>query len=250
LTHPEDGFSDMTFTNTFVNTTDGGVENPDPKSNAALTVSNTLAGDGSAADINSYTAFTYNIKITLPTIAKAQEGGYRAYVLNIGNTPVTIASGKGGTDPTYGDYYLFTSGEDKGIPLLHNQRLVFVDTPVGTEWTATVKLTNSSPYAKYIASAEVFENNVHTGVTLTKNTSGIALPLADFGTWLIGETIAPNGNKAAFTNSTEAPTPGGIIMNNLPYVGLIALAFLGLAAYIALRTRRRSAAEYGTDAAV
>jgi hypothetical protein len=58
------------------------------------------------------------------------------------------------------------------------------------------------------------------------------------GSKLVGETTAA-ASHADFTNTREEITPTGIIMNNLPYVGLILLAVAALIAYIAVKSKKR-----------
>jgi hypothetical protein len=64
----------------------------------------------------------------------------------------------------------------------------------------------------------------------------------------IGENILDDdgaANSAAYENHLDDITPpAGIVISNLPYIGLIALAFAGLAAYVAARARRRGYSEY------
>jgi hypothetical protein len=56
-------------------------------------------------------------------------------------------------------------------------------------------------------------------------------------------------NHADFINTfdTDDVIDTGITVNNLPYYGLVLLALLGLGAYVALRSRRRSQSAYGRE---
>jgi hypothetical protein len=229
---PGDGsasFSEILFTNTFSKTKGG-----DPATDATLTVGAAVAGD--YADTTWY--FPYEVAITEPAFVTAQNGGtpgtYKAYVLNSANTVVTAAenypSGTLEHDDDYGDYIAFTSGAAAAtVRLSDGQKLVFVGTPVGTAWTAVDVLGSGAPHNLYTASGSVDSVALDT----TGITQGASLST---GSRLVIEA----GSVAAFTNTREDVSPTGILLNNLPYIGLILLAVAALVVFVVLRARKRA----------
>ncbi|MGY3778001.1 DUF7601 domain-containing protein [Isobaculum melis] len=67
------------------------------------------------------------------------------------------------------------------------------------------------------------------GVTTTAESNVIA-----------GGILGENSNRTDYTNNWETTTPTGIILNNLPYVILIAVAMTGFGAYIVNKRRHRA----------
>ncbi|MDR1068034.1 MAG: hypothetical protein LBL36_02165, partial [Clostridiales Family XIII bacterium] len=54
------------------------------------------------------------------------------------------------------------------------------------------------------------------------------------------QLVREAASGAAFTNTYDITTPTGIILNNLPFVGLIVLAMAALGAFIAVKSRKRN----------
>jgi hypothetical protein len=251
----EDGFSDITFTNIFVKTNDGKPgdgEDPDPEAegaNATLAiVKETSEESGGSRDLY----FPFEVTVTAPEYAKLFNQVYYAYVAtwdamanqNAGGYVVvdyTDSPDAGLTVPNtvFTDkndlhYYKFVSEQPQKITLRHGQSLIFTRTPVGTSWTATETLEDDAKYAEYTSQAIVKED----GKAIDKPIVGAAGQNLPIGNWLVGE--AANGNGATFENHKDTILPMGLDINNLPYYGLILLALLALAAYVAIRARRRT----------
>ncbi|MDR1068936.1 MAG: hypothetical protein LBL36_06815 [Clostridiales Family XIII bacterium] len=221
---PTPGQSGMVFTNTYTKKMDG----DDPLTNSTLNIGMTAAGD--YADMTLY--FPVEVTLTKSVLETGASPTYRAYVVDTAtNTVVNGDSGigmtKAGTD-THGDYYDFTSDTATPLNLKHGQTLAFVGVPVGTAWTATDTLGSGAPYNNYLASGTA------NGTALT--------PPANRGASLStgAQLVREAASGAAFTNTYDITTPTGIILNNLPFIGLIVLAMAALGAFIAVKSRRRN----------
>lgn len=219
----------MTFVSTYVHT--GGADDPDnPKPEAetesTLSVSKTVGGDmGSKLE-----HFGFTITLDVPKMASAPKF-YRAYVVEGGK--VIDPSGnadKGliGAD-TEGNKYQYIQVNPKGstnFTLKHGQKLVFVDTPVGTSFVVS-EVTPGNHEPSYLITADGTVDNKST-----KGTVGNALTTTEH---FVGE----KANKADFTNTRDALVVTGLNTTNAPFVGLLALVVVGLVAYVVVKSRLR-----------
>jgi len=199
---------DMTFTNHFVRT-NGAVDpdDPDPTdpNESTLSVSKTVAGD--FASQAQY--FDFSINLDVPDLGQPIPAYFRAYVVE--------------NDAVVADLMVSTSAATQ-FSLRHGQRLVFVDTPVGTSYAV-----QEAAAVHYIPSFIVTTNGV-----LGENVTGtISEPLGT-GTQFVGELA----NSADFTNTRDFVTPMGLNLNNLPFIGLIVLAVAALAIFLVVKTRK------------
>jgi hypothetical protein len=221
---PTPGDSKMTFTNAYVKTKTGN----DPRTDSTFSIGTTTAGD--YADMTLY--FPLEVTVTKSELEAGASPKYRAYVVDTSdNTVVSDDDGIGlqkTASDTYGDYYDLPSGTVTSLNLKHGQKLAFVGVPVGTAWIANDVLGNDAPYVNYTASGTA------NGVTLTSSVN--AGESLSTGNQLVTEAAG----GAAFTNTYNMTTPTGIILNNLPAIGLIVLALAALAVFIVARSRRRS----------
>jgi hypothetical protein len=215
---PTPGASDIMFTNTYTKTKIV----TDPVNESILNIGMTAAGG------YANTSLYFPVSVTVTKSALETATSYKAYVVE-GSTIVNDAEvgTASGTDGNGKSYYDFTSGAAKSLKLKHGQKLAFVDVSVGTTWTATDTLGSDVPYSLYTASGTA--NDVQLA-TVSKGES------LSTGNLLVIET----GSIAAFTNTREVVSPTGIIINNLPYIGLIVLALGAFAVFIAAGIRRRS----------
>ncbi len=231
---PTPGSSEMEFVNNYSKTTTG--NNP-----TASDILNKLflskGVTGEYADQSKY--FTFTVKVTAPSSAPTVADGYRAYVINTEDlTVVTSSANYSGTiktDLTYGDYIEFTSGNSKTINLKHNQKLVFIDLPIGTSY-------------------EMVENaasDFKGSVLLYQGSSSASGYMAPSSNTAVSTNSANGGNEArvaedpsngaSFTNAYTAivPTPTGIIIDNLPFILLLAVTVGALVLGMVVKTRRR-----------
>ena len=192
------GFS---FTNIYTKTTtkpvDPDPENPEAGLYGAAGITKTVAGD--------YADQTFAFPFTLTMNAAAGTTDTKVTAKLITGEDVANATS---VEITYGEAYDFT--------LTHGQALVFETLPAGVTYTVT-------------------ENLKGCGVKdETKYTPAFNGANGTMGTDLSGEITVSDEENAEndghFTNTVEDDdvTPTGIIINNLPYVLLIALALGGI----------------------
>lgn len=141
----------------------------------------------------------------------------------------TTFAGKIGSKPVE-----CTAGTAKPFTLADGEQLVFSNLPVGT--TYVVKELEASD--GYTPSVTVVENKTTTLTNKTVAQEGDALDtLKQDGTKnLVGE----NENKVTFTNTHKGVVPTGILMNNLPFILLVAVAIVAFVSLAVIKRRRTS----------
>jgi hypothetical protein len=226
----EGTFSALAFTNTYVktNTTDGGEEGTGPADKTktgALYIDQILTG--SMAD--SSLPFTYTITLTKPSLV----GGTPSYSAYLVNAAGRVASPSTVYDNTTDKTYSFTSGTPKTINIRQDERLVFVDVAVGTKYVASTPGSGD-----YKAKVKVQYNG---GGAIESQETAKGASLSTEAVTTVTKMVGEAASGAAFTHNYDVPTPTGIIIDNLPYLLLIALALAGLGVYVVSRTRRRNA---------
>jgi len=226
----EDGtsYSKMIFTNIYTHTNGSDdPDNPDPATESSLIVSKTVTGEfGSQTQY-----FDYTMDLALPSLVATPPAFYRAYVVE-GATVVTsednAAAALLGTDAG-GTYIKVALDRSTTFSLKHGQKLVFVDTPVGT--TYSVKENGTLGY--------------QAKVTVTTNTIAAA-PLSgpSLGAPVSAnnQTVGESVNRADFVNDRSDVTPMGLNLADLPFIGMIIVAVGALVVFVALKLRRRGAA--------
>lgn len=141
----------------------------------------------------------------------------------------TTFTGKIGSEPVE-----CTAGTAKPFTLADGERLVFHDLPVGT--TYVVKELDALD--GYTPSVTVVENRTTT-VNRTAAQEGDALDTLKEGGKrnLVGEYE----NKVTFTNTHQGGVvPTGILMNNLPFILLVAVAIVAFVSLAVIKRRRTS----------
>ena len=269
-TSTDTGYSDMTFTNTYVHT-NGTPDNPNPLTpdDQNLVVSKTVPATG-YADLTKY--FDYTMTVVAPDLTSnsnltdaqqtsaspdSNKGPYTAYIINTATNTVVSAndltslnkvSALPVSTDTNGGYFTVTSDETFSFCLQNGQELVFTDTPVGTTYVA-----NEDAYDNYTAGVVVTYAGLTPPASTVNPNAGLALstdsavpannPYMATGATvpsmaknLVGEGV----NSAAFTNTYLTIAPTGILLNNLPYIGLIAFVVALLGAFIVVKSRKKS----------
>jgi len=214
-------FSQMAFRNDYVKIDNP--EDPDPVEDTTLFVSKTVAGD--FGDRTQY--FDFTMTLTVPEIVRDAPPHYRAYIVENGaviDPSNNTAAGLIGTDAEGLRYIRVSTSGETDFTLRHGQKLVFVDTPVGTRYTV-----NEDVAANYTPNVTVTTDGVGVNIPGTINS-----PLST-GNQFAGEGL----NSATFTNTRDSVTPTGLNLNNLPFVGLIALGIGGLVAFLVVKSRKR-----------
>jgi len=206
----ETNFSEMTFANTYIKTNDPDFGDDPPEDGEVfvgtptLSVSNTT--DGTYGDKN----FAFQYDVTINANSLVDDGRhYTAYKLD--------KDGK-----VVGSAIDFTDRVTVTVYLKDGESLAFIDTPVGTSYTASdVEPTNYDPKYKLNGGSDV---PGETSVTLTTP-----------DTYILD---TPTANKADFTNSRDGITTTGLNLKDLPFIGLIAFAAIGIAAVVISKSRK------------
>jgi len=223
-----DGYSGMIFTNTYVKTNGTDTpDNPDPTkpAQATLSVSKAVKGEfGSTSVYFSFALTVYNPAFTdAPALDPALPGSYKAYVVDASGIATSTENGADAGK----NYIEFADGAQNTFKLKDGQRLVFVNTPVGTRYDVAEDGTPA-----YQASLLITCNNVAEDDAIDGSTLGAGVEAEDR---FVGEAA----NKADFTNTRDDVTPTGLNLNDLPFIGMIILALGAAAAFIAFKARKR-----------
>ena len=197
-------YSQMIFNNIYTKRV-GGVDPEDPD-DAVLTISKEVGGD--FADM--LKGFGFNVTVTKPAIGVDDPATYTGYKLN--------ASGV-----VTGSPIVFSSGVAQTVTLAHGEKLVFLNLHVGSSFqaTETVEPLYTPSYKLNTVSGPAY-------------TSGAAYGMA------ASSYLREAGDIIEFTNTFSATGPMGILVDNLPYIAMIALAILCLVVYIAVKSRKNA----------
>ena len=222
--------SQMIFTNDYVKTNaPEDPDKPDPITESTLNVSKTVTGD--LGDRGLY--FSFDMTLTIPILVEDIPLYYPAYVVEgtrvIGGEELLLnaSASQIGTDDGGLNFINISSRDITSFRLKHGQRLVFVNTPVGTRYTVT-----EAAAVGYVSSVEIRADL--TVVDTVANTLP-NLPVLT-GYRFVGEWI----NTAAFENNRTTIVPTGLNINDLPFVGMIAFPVIFLLGYVALKSRKRN----------
>ena len=181
---------------------------------------NTYAKNDATLTIEKNTTGTYadktkefNFEITF---TKSPMSNQTTFTGNIGSEPVEC-----------------TAGTAKPFTLADREQLVFSNLPVGT--TYVVKELAASD--GYTPSVTVLENKTTTVTNKTVQETEALDTLKENGkNNLVGE----NENKVTFTNTYKDVAVTGIVMNNLPFILLVAVAIVAFVSLAVIKRRRTS----------
>ena len=220
----EDDFSQVIFTNKYWGSDGGG--DPDPE-DAAFAVNKVVTGNGAVLT----DTFDFNVTVTQPSLI-TQAQTYKAYVQELVS----------GTWTNVGSLITFASGvQQTGITLTNGQRLAFIDLHVAAkvEVWEDASANYTPKYSRTFANGTAVTPPVYTG---SKNSDwGFPRDPGDAGPHIIPS--GTNVNIATFTNMATDIPPSGISVDNLPFVLMIAIGFIALGGFIALKSRRRTGTE-------
>lgn len=181
---------------------------------------NTYAKNDATLTIEKNTTGTYadktkefNFEITFTKSPMSEKTSFTG---NIGSEPVEC-----------------TAGTAKPFTLADGEQLVFHNLPVGT--TYVVKELEASD--GYTPSVTVVENQTTTVANKTVQETEALDTLKENGkNNLVGE----NENKVTFTNTYKDVAVTGIVMNNLPFILLVAVAIVAFVSLAVVKRRRTS----------
>jgi len=224
-------YSQMTFSNIYYKHNGGGGEDPEMDT---LKITKTTGGAyGSSA-----TYFDFTLTINKPSLVPNTETSYRAYILD-GTTVVTaladnkVAAGLIGTDSLGVACINVPLGTAFTFALKSGQSLVFTNAFVGSNYAVS-----EAGAPDYMASATVISDATNKGTVTGTKGNGVAVP---GGVITANPLVGEGANATNFTNTNNGDIETGITMENLPFIAMIALALVGLGAFIAVRARKRSA---------
>lgn len=194
------------FTNTYVQEAGTGIDptNPDPTYNTdgSLNVTKAIEANG-ATTVEADKDFDFTATFTFPT--------------------GTDASTLGGVKDANGNIITINEGGTYTFKLKANGNMKFTGVPVGTQISVAESATPN-----YRGSAEsVFNGQSKTKVGDLKYNEAIT----------VKDTLGQKQNKVDVTNTYNYVPTTGIIMNNLPYVLMIALCAAALMAFVAFKRR-------------
>lgn len=194
------------FVNTYVK---GKSVNPDDKNpeDGMMRIEKVVGGDIG----DKKTPYAFSVSAVNPSIVPAADKTVKARVFDKATN-------------TYGEEIVIS--ENTEVKLAHNQTLVFMNLYAGA--TVSFKETDATAIAKYEVSASVMNGHVAEN---TYNKTAVTET---------GITVSPvfeDKAVATVTNTLNYQNPTGVIIDNLPYVLLIAVALIGLAAYLIVRRR-------------
>lgn len=155
--------------------------------------------------------FQFKLMIMQPPTETADQAVYEARVEDEGGVTGTVN---------------FKSGVEATFTLRHGQRLIFENLPAGTRYN----VTEVGVEDRYIPSVVVKEN----GVERANQIGGDAIDLST-GSALVGEY---GENSVVFTNTIQDTPVTGLLMNNLPFILLGAVAVFAFATLTILKRKR------------
>ena len=210
----EDLDTALTFTNTFVRNVD--IDPTDPLAVGGLRISKTTTGvmpDPSRA-------FDFDIRLSSPSLATTITPPiiYRAQIID------TL------TNETIGSVIEFTDEVTRTVALTHNQTLVFLDTHVGTRYTAVELPVSDYTLHVVVRTDGVLDTSI---INPPERTPNVSLSTGE-------QTLGEAANTADFTNTDFFVPPTGFVTGSfLTVLAVLALAVL----LILLNVRRRSKRE-------
>ena len=126
-----------------------------------------------------------------------------------------------------------TAGQTKTFKLADGEQLVFNNLPVGTTYMVK-ELAATDGYTHKVT---VIENQTTTVTNKTvQETEALDTLKENRKNNLVGE----NENKVTFTNTYKDVAVTGIVMNNLPFILLVAVAIVAFVSLAVIKRRRTS----------
>jgi hypothetical protein len=228
-------FSQITFQNNYWKTATGDPQDPDPDE-ASLVISASVAGAAATDDVYFKFALTLSPPSIIPSAMRPASGYYAAFVvdsdgdiidtLTTANVNLSLV-GSNGTE----DFIKFNFGVPTDFSLKAGEKLIFLDTPVGSSY----RLDESGTHwytASYSITTGGVVGDVDFGIT------GAALSTFSKGhLQYTGEGYGLLDNLAAFTNTCDSNPESGL--GNKPLYGLSILAVFACAAYVVGKTRKK-----------
>ena len=248
-------FSKMMFTNRYFKT--NGIYNPDipydidpntPEEEdfkdlkiSTLEISKKIGGAFSSP--NKY--FSFSLTLSEPELfSDLIKGPYKAFIIDETSTDSGVytlvaaseASKNGAAAGT--NYIEFLLDTSKSFSIKHNQKLVFIDTPVGISYEVT-----EAGSIGYVPTATISYNgltNAEISGALNEHlvlNPRIAINEKTFAEYLyVGEA----DSSVRFHNEADSITPTGLNLNDLPFIGLLALGLGAFIVFVVVKSRKKN----------
>ena len=180
---------------------------------------------------------TYTKNDATLTIEKNTEGDYadktRKFDFEITFTKSPMSDQTTFTGTIGAQSVEYTAGQTKTFKLADGEQLVFNNLPVGT----TYMVKELAATDGYTPKVTVVENKTTTVTNKTVQETEALDTLKENGkNNLVGE----NENKVTFTNTYKDVAVTGIVMNNLPFILLVAVAIVAFVSLAVVKRRRTS----------
>ena len=194
--------------------------------NAALFIEKQVLRDGDRSRL-----FRFTLNLTLPVFDEPDgiENGPE-----VPDFPFTAVIRNQAGDLVSADP---VAGPDHVFYLRHDERLYIAGVPIGTTYSLVEEYI-----AGYTASATVISGDAPCD-SYSATFDNEDEYLANIEGALISND-EENVNSATVYNDRFTPTPTGVFLNNLPFIGLIALAVGALAGFIMLKVRNSKREEF------
>ena len=127
----------------------------------------------------------------------------------------------------------YTAGQTKTFKLADGEKLVFNNLPVGT----TYMVKELAATDGYTPKVTVVENKTTTVTNKTVQETEALDTLKENGK---NNVVGENENKVTFTNTYKDVAVTGIVMNNLPFILLVAVAIVAFVSLAVIKRRRTS----------
>ena len=202
-------------------------DNPDPVDYASLFTSKTVTGR--YGDLARFFRFDMELKppiILDPDLVPAYYKGYVVEDDEVVTDENNAAEALLGEDDNDRPYIKIFPNRETTFHLKHGQKLVLMDTPVGTRYEVL-----EHGVRHYLPSVVVTTNG-NAAEALTAENLGDELSTGPQHT---GVTL----NSAAFTNARDYVAPTGLNMNDLPFFVLIALGLGTLVTFVGVTVYRK-----------
>ena len=209
----EDLETALTFTNTFVRSVE--IDPTDPLAVGGLRISKTTTGI--MPDLSK--AFDFDIRLSSPSLATTEVPPiiYRAQIIN------TL------TNETIGSVIEFTDEVTRTVALTHNQTLVFIDTHVGTRYTAIeLPVSDYTPHV-VVRTDGVIDTSI---INPPERTPNVSLSTGE-------QTLGEAANTADFTNTDFFVPPTGLDIGKFGMALLLAAVVALLVIVTATRRSKR-----------
>jgi len=231
-------YSQMIFINSYVKTNDG--TDPEDPDDWTLSVSKTVdVGTEGLGSVNKY--FDYEMTVTQPTVLVTTAPlVWKAYILDSSGDALADLTDNGVTasgSDGFGEYLNVTSGAMFEFSLKHGERLVFIDTPVGTTYAI-----EEAGAASYVPSVEVVYDSTTSGTDSDVSGSPLEIPSAAILTALGHDDlyVSEEGTSADFTNTFDTTPPAGLNISNLSFYILILVGAVGFGLFMFIKNRRKN----------